>query len=150
MIGASIDVDIATQQACERVVTDFSAHFDAGESEAMERLFAADGVWRRADGDITGRAQLRDFMNRRRAGIFVRHVLSNLRTTLIDKTHAVVDSYVTVYRFDFEGQPVLPALLDGPDLIARYHDRLVIESGAWKLAWHEATIDFKRPAKGAR
>ena len=113
----------------------------------MERLFASDGIWKRADGEVRGVAQLRTFMASRPQGIVIRHVLSNLRTTLLDDERAVVDSYVTVYRYDFSDVPSLPAPLVGPDLVGRYRDELVCEADVWKLKVREVMVDFKRPKR---
>jgi len=127
----------------EDVVIRFTASFDARDIEGMVQLFADSGVWKRPDGDIAGVAGLRAFMNRRSPGVFTRHVISNMRTTVEDD-RAVVESYVTVYRHDFADRPALPAPLDGPDVVGRYRDVLVNERGAWKLLERESIVEFKR------
>ncbi len=106
-------------RACEQVVLKFTAHFDAGNYAQMEPLFATNSVWKRQDGDIYGLAHFREWSKGRTASIFVRHVLSNLRTTVSDAGKATVDSYVTVYQHDFSGEPVLPTPLTGPALKGR-------------------------------
>jgi len=110
----------------------------------MVQLFADAGVWKRPDGDIAGIAGLRAFMSRRAAGIFTRHVISNMRTTVEGDGSVVVDSYVTVYRHDFADRPALPAPLDGPEVVGGYRDVLVSEDGIWKLSMRESIIEFKR------
>jgi limonene-1,2-epoxide hydrolase len=127
----------------EDAVSRFTACVDARDIEGMAQWFADDGVWKRPDGDIVGIAGLRAFMNRRSPGVFTRHVISNVRTTVEDGS-AVVDSYVTVYRHDFAGLPVLPAPLDAPDVVGRYRDVLVKENGTWKLSLRESIVEFKR------
>ena len=134
---------VEDERACESVVIRFCGHFDRGDSAGMERLFSTNGVWKRADGDLHGIEQLSEFMRRRKAGTFVRHVLTNLRTTVVDADNASVHSYVTVYRHDFAELPTLPAPLTGPDLVGTYRSVLVRESGEWRLAHHEASVDFK-------
>ena len=127
----------------EEAVIRFTACFDAHDIDGMVPLFADTGVWNRPDGDIVGIAGLRAFMSRRAPGVFTRHVISNMRTT-IENSRAVVDSYVTVYRHDFADQPVLPAPLNGPHVVGRYRDVLVNESGGWKLSLRESIIEFQR------
>jgi hypothetical protein len=122
----------------------FTACFDARDIEGMAQYFADTGVWKRPDGDIVGIAGLRSFMSRRSPGIFTRHIISNMRTTVENDTGVVVDSYVTVYRHDFSDRPVLPAPLDGPDVVGGYRDVLVSEDGIWKLSMRESIIEFKR------
>jgi hypothetical protein len=110
----------------------------------MAQFFADAGVWKRPDGDLVGIAGLRAFMGRRSPGVFTRHVISNMRTTVENDGSVVVESYVTVYRHDFAGQPTLPAPLDGPDVVGRYRDVLVNEEGTWKLSMRESIVEFKR------
>lgn len=129
--------------ACCDAVLRFTAAFDDGDLAGMQRHFAADGVWQRHDGAVHGHDGLAALMARRPAGIFVRHVLSNLRTELLSPTRAVVDTYVTVYRHDFPGARTLPAPLPGPDTTARYRDELALQDGAWRIAQRRVTIDFK-------
>lgn len=132
----------------EEVVIRFTAAFDSHDIDGMVRFFADGGVWKRPDGDITGVAELRAFMNRRSRGVFTRHVISNLRTR-VDNDRAVVDSYVTVYRHDFPGEPVLPIPNTSPDVVGRYRDELVNEAGSWKFSMRESIIEFKhRPSTG--
>jgi hypothetical protein len=109
----------------------------------MAQLFATGGVWKRPDGDIVGIDGLRAFMKRRSPGVFTRHVISNMRTA-VEEGRAVVESYVTVYRHDFADRPVLPAPLDGPDVVGRYRDVLVNEAGTWKVSERESIVEFKR------
>lgn len=130
---------------CTDVVLRFTAAFDDGDLARMQRHFAPDGVWQRHDGAVQGHDGLAALMAGRPAGIFVRHVLSNLRTELLSPAQAVVDAYVTVYRHDFPGAKALPAPLPGPDTVARYRDTLQLQDGAWRIARRQVSIDFKHP-----
>ena len=140
----SVATGMAAERLCERAMLDFTAAFDIGDVESMARNFAEDGVWKRQDGVIAGIAQLRQMMGARPAGLHVRHVLSNVRTTFVSASEAEVESYVTVYRQDFAGAPRLPAPLAGPNLVGRYRDRLSLRAGGWKLAAREVIVDFKQ------
>ncbi|SRR5690606_13912412 len=128
--------------ACEDVVLRFTAHFDAFEHEEMERYFAPDALWARHDGDICGLNDLRERMARRPANAIVRHMMTNLRTTLLSPGHAVVESYVLVFRHQFPEGGKPPAPLGVPTVMGRYHDRLVRLDGAWKIMERRSTIDF--------
>jgi hypothetical protein len=136
----------AERQACEDLVLSFSAYFDSNDLDNMLALFATDGVWKREDRDIAGADALREFMTSRPPSVFVRHALSNVRTTHIDENSAVVESYVVVYRHVFDGAVKLPAPLEGPEVFARYRDSLVKQSGTWKLLERKTTVEFKREA----
>ena len=135
---------IAAARHCEHTVVAFTAAFDVGDFNRMARLFAEDGVWKRQDGDVVGMSQLQQLMRSRPAGLFVRHILSNMRTTFLSATDAVVESYVTVYRHDFPGSVLQPAPLNGPNLVGRYRDQLSLRGQGWKLAGREVVVDFKQ------
>ena len=137
-------VGMAAERRCEHAVVEFTAAFDLGDFDRMAQLFAEDGVWKRQDGDVVGMSQLQQLMSSRPAGLFVRHVLSNMRTTFLSEADAVVESYVTVYRHDFPGQPRRPAPLNGPNLVGRYRDQLSLREQGWKLAGREVVVDFKQ------
>jgi hypothetical protein len=130
--------------APDDVVIRFTACFDARDIEGMAQFWADTGIWKRPDGDIVGIAGLRAFMSRRSPGVFTRHVISNMQTTLENDASAVVNSYVTVYRHDFADRPVLPAPLDSPHVVGRYRDVLVNEAGNWKVSMRESIVEFQR------
>ena len=140
----SASAGMAAERHCERAVMDFTAAFDLNDVEGMARLFAEDGVWKRQDGNIVGVGQLRQMMGKRPAGQFVRHVLTNIRTTFLSPTQAVVESYVTVYRHDFPGEPRRPSPNTAPNLLGRYRDELRLVVHEWRLAGREVAVDFKQ------
>lgn len=135
---------MAAERRCEHTVVAFTVAFDLGDFDRMSQLFAEDGVWKRQDGEVVGISQLQQLMSARPAGLFVRHVLANMRTTFMSAADAVVESYVTVYRHDFPGQPRRPAPLNGPNLVGRYRDQLSLREQGWKLAGREVVVDFKQ------
>ena len=135
---------IVAERLCERAILDFTAAFDLNDVEGMAKIFAEDGVWKRQDGNIVGVAQLREMMRKRQAGLFVRHILTNIRASFVSKTHAVVESYVTVYRHDFPGEPRRPSPNAAPNLMGRYRDELRLVGNEWRLAAREVTVDFKQ------
>jgi hypothetical protein len=135
--------DALVRRACEDVVIRFMAHFDAREHEEMEQYFAADALWSRRDGDIRGIEQLRASMAQRAPNSVVRHVITNMRTQLTSQDHAVVDSYVTVFRHVFAegGRP--PAPMGPVSVMGRYRDELVRQpDGAWVIRERHSSIDF--------
>jgi hypothetical protein len=133
----------AVRRACEDVVLSFSACFDSGDTDRLLSLFAPDGVWKRDDREINGASELRAFMDARSSSVFVRHALTNLRTTIINQDNAIVESYVAVYRHVFDGPVTLPAPLEGPEVFARYRDQLVRLPGGWKIQERKTTVEFK-------
>ncbi|MEO7242220.1 MAG: nuclear transport factor 2 family protein [Variovorax sp.] len=137
--------DDQTAFACQDAVLRFTAHFDNGEYREMEIFFAPHGIWKRPDGDIVGIAAMRERMAALKNDWVMRHVITNLRTSVIDADHAHVDSYFTVYMHVFGSEPVTrPAPLSGPASVGRYHDELVRVDGAWKIALRQPIHDLKR------
>jgi hypothetical protein len=140
---SSVADELAAARECELTVLDFTAAFDAGDYEVMRRTMAEQGVWKRQECDLVGLDQVKKFMNTRRKGLYVRHVITNIRTTFTSKNFALVQSYVTVYRHDFPGLPELPAPLSGPHVVGRYCDQLELQDTGWKLIFRETHVDFK-------
>jgi hypothetical protein len=101
-------------------------------------------LWKRKDGDLAGRAALREFMRVRHPGITVRHVMSNLRVRPLAPNRAVVDSYVAVLRHDTDGPAPRPAPLEGVELFGRYRDEVRRTPQGWQLERREVIIDFKK------
>lgn len=134
----------ALMQQCERAVIGFTVAFDLGDLDQMVQLFAADGIWHRRDGAISGVDQLRQFMQMRSPTLLVRHVLSNLTTTLLSDSHAVVDSYVTVYRHEgtLGSAAPRPAPLQNASLVGRFRDEVRRTAHGWQLCSRAVTIDF--------
>lgn len=129
---------------CERRVIRFMADFDSQQYEKASELFAPDGVWHRPDGDIRGRENFLSRMAQRPRGLLVRHVITNLRSQRVDSGTIRVESYVTVYRYDFEQDISYPASLGGPAVVGRYTDILTQTHGPWMIQDKSVSIDFKR------
>lgn len=140
----------AVLQECTEALLAFTHAFDTGDLTAMQQHFAPDGVWIRQDGTCTGRtgrAGLAALMARRNPGVFVRHVITNVRGRPAGEREIALESYVTVYRHDFDGIPQTPAPLSGPDLVGRYFDTFRLCESQWLLARREVKVDFKHMHK---
>jgi hypothetical protein len=75
----------------------------------------------------------------------MRHVLTNLRTTIISQDEAVVDSYFTVYLQRKPEDGALPVKAHGPKNVGRYRDRLRRIDGCWLLDERIVIFDIKLP-----
>lgn len=141
--GQGLDHWISVK-CCEDAILRFTAHFDAGQYREMERYFSVDGIWKRRDGDIEGIEQLRVQMAKRKPDRVMRHVISNVRTTLHSADHATVDSYVTLYMHVYGDQPApVQAPLGGPVVVGRYKDEMRRIDGCWKIQVRQPVHDFK-------
>lgn len=134
----------AAVMRCEAAVLRFTAHFDAREYHEMERYFAPDGLWKRHEGDVRGVIQLRERMAQFKPDFLMRHVITNMRTTLHSRQTATVDSYVTLYMHVYgDAVPPLHAPLNGPVVVGRYVDDMRCIDGDWKIQIRQPIHDFK-------
>jgi hypothetical protein len=140
---------IADEWLTQQVILRFVAHLDAGEHERMEPLFAPDAVWYQAQGPVHGRAELRERLATLPDDHIVRHVLTNLRTTMIGRDEALVESYFTVYLQQQSGDAEAPVAAQGPRHVGRYHDRLRRIDGQWMLSERRTTFDLVLPSGDA-
>lgn len=144
-MNSSTQIPTDVQLACQASLMTFMAHFDADEFEAMQQWFAPDGVWVRADGTLRGLIELRAWCAARKPGhLFVRHLISNLRFEALPDGRVRIHSYVTVYRHDGQPGDARPAPMNGPALVGRYTDDLVLHEGRWKIHHKSVQADFKR------
>ena len=138
-------VPVDVQMACQDSLMNFMAHFDADQFEAMQAWFAPEGTWERADGTLKGLDALRRWAATRKPGhIFVRHAISNLRFEALPDGRVRIHSYVTVYRHDGQPGDTRPAPLNGPALVGRYIDDMVLHEGRWKIHHKSIQADFKK------
>lgn len=118
---------------CTRTLTGFINALDAGDYETMAGLMAENGVWVRPGGDATGPAGLLEAMKERPRDLIVRHVISNVLIEVLDDDNATGITYLTVYRHHGPPPENGPARLDGAHMVGVSYNRLVRESGAWKI-----------------
>lgn len=139
---ASSDLSWPDVLACERVVLRFTAAFDASDLDGILAEFAPDGVWQRQEGTVRGHDGLRALMAKRPLGLFVRHVVTNMRVASVGPGSAACTSYVTVYRHDNGGAKPVP--LGQPALVGVYHDVLHKTERTWLLSGRSVSVDFKQ------
>ncbi len=145
-LASSQPISPEAQRACESTVLNFMLNFDAGNFAEMEKYFADDGQWVRADGTINGVAELAGLRDKRPAGILVRHVISNMVSRRVDGQTVRVSSYVTVYRAISSPQQTGPVPFSGPSLMGRYTDDLALVGDVWKIKRKTVDVDFTAAA----
>jgi hypothetical protein len=131
------------RRTCEEVVIAFARAFDAGRNDDMLSHFATDGVWERADSTVIGHDGIVQMMQRRSKAIRVRHIITNLISTLHGDDEASVTSYVTVYRHNEAVPASEPAPLRGPALVGEYTDQLRHIDGCWRICRKQVQVWFK-------
>ena len=133
----------AIEWDCTRTLTGFINALDAGDYETMAGLMAENGVWVRPGGDAVGPAGLLEAMKDRPRDLIVRHVVSNVLIDVIDEDNATGITYLTVYRHRGPPPQDGPARLAGVHMVGVSYNRLVRESGAWKISEKRTSRTFE-------
>jgi hypothetical protein len=77
----------------------FFHQLDEGRYEAMLAQFTDDGRWLRQGKWLEGREQIGATLAARPAGVATRHVMSNGYITELSADRAVLEAYMTAYRY---------------------------------------------------
>lgn len=130
------------EQACVRLIVEYTHLVDHGEAARIADLFTDDGTCMSAHG----RPAIRKFLQARQdnAGRMSRHVCTNTHVDVMDETSARGVTYLTLYRHDGEPGPRVAPLL-GPTLLGEYRDSFELASDGWRFKRRELVIDFLAP-----
>ena len=128
--------DLVAIEAIRRLFADYCHHYDDGDLDAWAQLFAVDGVMEVAGQRLEGRDAIHGWAE---AAIEAapqpsRHRIDNIAIDLGEDGSAVAVSDFVVVGAD---RTIA--------VVGRYHDALVVEEGAWRLAEHR--LSFLRPAR---
>ena len=123
-----------------QLLIDYGRYLDSRDLAAYAALFAADGEWVGGFGTVTGRANIRAFMEKslgagpNRGGSY--HVMSNFAITVSGDTATAWSRWTFVVPGE-RGAAVAQA--------GRYDDTFVRENGAWKFKRRVASNDTAPP-----
>ena len=127
---------------CAQLVSTYASYVDHRRYNDLIELFTEDGVLRRPDMVVEGRAAILDAMNKRPANRICRHMCSTQVVTLTSDDEAEAVTYFAYYEAELPHQGT--AALDGPVAIGEYHDRFRrIESG-WRIAERSVVVAMQR------
>jgi len=141
--SGSAAASVLDEWECQQAVLRFTAHSDAGEHRQMEQYSAPEGFWHQALGLIHGLDELRERLDSLPPDQLMRHVLTNLRTTITGRDEAVVDSYFVVYLEGRSENGDAPVLTNGPRTVGRYRDSMRRLGGRWLICERQVTFDMK-------
>ncbi|WP_460772076.1 nuclear transport factor 2 family protein [Microbacterium sp. GXF7504] len=131
----------ALRLAVTALHAEFAWRVDRCDGVGVEELFAEDGVYAFQDqGAITGRDQIREFYDARRAGgpRTSRHLFGNIRVTQSPAGTTIGSSVLTL--FAGHGDEPLPAT---PLMVADYIDEFRAEAdGSLRFARRELSLVF--------
>jgi hypothetical protein len=124
-------------RTCENLILDIAWLTDHGPHSQIANLYARSGSFDKDGEVITGKAALEEMYKKRPASLFTRHVMSNIRVTVLSETEALATSYGTVFRYrsNDNAAPIPPVIISGPEIIAEYRDTFIKESEVWKISY---------------
>jgi hypothetical protein len=111
--------------------------------------FTDDAIWFRLGKPYEGRAEISAVLEARPALLMVRHLLSNLFTTLGEDGDAVTHAYVSVHTHRFEDELRLPAPIRQPigiyAITAQMRRTDGEAAGDWRIAHLAMQAQFYTP-----
>lgn len=136
----------AIERACAHVVLRSIRAFDEQDWNAYAGLFAADGVFVRANqpGEpLAGREAIQRALAARSANRLTRHLCTNLDIEALDAKHARGLCYLLLYAGDASG-PASAAgqAADGVQKVGEYRDTFVLSGEGWRISRREGRIIF--------
>lgn len=132
----------AIERSCRSLLHDYAVAVDRGDADAMLALFAENGVLRRGELELRGRAELPRILQGRPADMVMRHLLTTVSVAVRDADHAEAVSYYLLYNGRGTG---LPLPFEAPFSLGDWASSFVRTPSGWRLASHEVRRVFVRP-----
>lgn len=133
------DEERAIEWDCQKVMRQYYHHVDHHEFEEAVELFTEDVTWSVMGIDLKGRDEILEALHGGLGNDTIRHVLTNVIVTVIDKDNAELWNYTTNYysregrREDMEG----PLPFDGPHRLGDMFAKFRRVGSEWKIAARE-------------
>jgi hypothetical protein len=128
---------VLIERACERVALDASHALDVADHELLARCFTDDCTFIRPstwpDGAIVGRRALSDIINARDPRYAGRHVISNLRISVLGRTEARGSSLFCNFAAISEPGGIAPAANGALRSVGKYEDVFVLRDDRWQI-----------------
>lgn len=118
--------------ACQQLIAEFWGRLDRDDYEGLVALMVPDGRWNRAGKWREGVADIRAAMDERPEGLFVRHVITNLRCE--DTPEGVLCRYYLTAFSTRSGKTAPPPYPAGPpSVLADYQSICVETPEGWRM-----------------
>ena len=114
---------------CTNLVLDYALYRDRFDAAGFAGLFTEDGSLTVGGQTWVGREQIHGRIVALNTGSSIRHLMSTVRITPVDETHATGVSYATIYS-----SPAGVNTVTGFTLMGEYHDEFVRTAEGWKIA----------------
>jgi hypothetical protein len=142
------DEKLAIEWDCQKVWRQYYHYVDHHEFDKAIKLFTEDVTWESMGLDVKGRDAVLETLHRGLGADTIRHVVSNTVVNVIDKDHAELFEYHTIYysregrREDMDG----PLDFDGPHRLSDAYAKMRRVGDEWQIYAREKNpIVFRRP-----
>jgi 4-hydroxy-2-oxoheptanedioate aldolase len=126
----------------ENLLVEFNHRLDMHAGRGVAELFAVDGTFTLDGRTLRGRDEIRAGYEQRasRGARTARHLIANVRVTMLTADRARIESYMVLYAAD--GEPVHTS--EAPLVVGDYHDIATREPGGeWQFESRELTTQFR-------
>jgi hypothetical protein len=137
---------IEIEQACERLVYDYSRALDLGDMSGAADFFAENGSMARPMAPnqvIEGRETIRASLLTRPKTLLTKHLATNVMIDVETRDTARGISYLTMVATTPPGEAAPPFVSQGPIYFGEFRDRFVREQGVWKFLERRGSIQMK-------
>ena len=124
----------AIEWDCAQLLIRFFNEFDAWRYQDMVKLFAPDGVWHRQGKALKGADAILSALAERSSTQTVRHVVTNIQVTALDRETAVSLLYVTAYQHDTGEKGTATPVIRSPSLLLAVPGELVRTEDGWRIS----------------
>lgn len=134
----TVQQQIEIEHACQKVLLKSVSTFDDGDFQGFANLFAADGVFFRANfpnEPLTGREAILAALLARGADRVTRHLCTNIEIDVVDADHAIGRCYLYLFTAQKSAPEAVggrPA--DAGQRLGEYIDHYVRTAEGWRIA----------------
>lgn len=134
------------EQACTKLVNQFSCFNDRREFEALSNLFTPEGAFARPtdpDNYIEGRENILAAFNDRPQDRITRHLISNVIIDVENATSASGTCYATLFMAPADAEPArFGVQANSSQLVGEFQMDFSLTPAGWKIARQTGRIIF--------
>ncbi|WP_353816617.1 nuclear transport factor 2 family protein [Agromyces sp. SYSU T00266] len=126
---------------CRDTLIAFAHRLDHRRFEEASELFAEDGVWHRHGETLLGRERILEVISERPSSLIERHLFTTRDVEVESDRSARAISYAMIVRASGDRKAMVPT--PGPELLAEFHDQLVLTRTGWRISRRSAVGVFR-------
>lgn len=137
-----LGMQLQIEALCTRTVNHYAIAVGERDHQGFAELFTEDGVWQRpGQKAMSGRAEIKAFMDRVEPDTLIRHVNGSIRVDVVDLDNARVISNTTVYNCEKYVEGIAP--MGGPDYVVEYRDIMRRVGSQFLIARRDTRVVFR-------